>query len=341
MDRRLNRWHFALLGLFVLVTATLAGTGLFFVGVNEGWAGEALQLESAMPAVPGLRVGTRVRVLGIPVGQVTAIEPPAQPGQPVVVRFWITDDQRKLVRADATTRLVRDGLVGERVLEIQPGSAGAPPVADGARLDSLVTPHWEDLLGKVNSIVENIQAGQGTVGRLVTNDDAYRSVQELTERAQQVLSTVEENYSSVKQNWILKRWMKDRYQLLVRPDARLQKRVFDEADLFGHGRAVLTSQGRQKLDGIARWIHAFDPVDSEVVVAGFAADEEDGRLAELVSRKQAEAVVSYLTDSGGAHKTGWFTRRSITAHGFGNLPPPEGEKPDVPPRRIEVLLFLK
>lgn len=381
MESKLERRPATFLGIFVLATLLLAGLGLFRIGAEEGWAGETIALESAMPSVQGLRVGVRVRALGMPVGRVIAIDAPQEPGQPVIVRFWIAGEHRQLVRANATTRLFKDGLVGERVLEIDPGDVSSAPIESGARLASAPGLHWEDVLAKVNTIIEDAQSGKGTVGKLLTDDKAfqdatalvrdaqmvvakanllvanaqsgkgtigklltddkmYQDVQGVLNHAEQTLSAVEENYSSVKQSWPLRRWVNDRYQLLVRPDMQTHRKVIHETDLFESGRAVLTEQGKVILDDVATWIHQFDDSGAEVVVAGFVADEPDNRLAELTSRKQAEAVLQYLTDVGTAHKTGWFTRRTIAAHGFGNLPNPQADT-NVPNRRIEILAFVK
>ena len=107
MESKLGWWKATFLGLFVVGMLAAAATGLVLLGAQEGWAGESIALESSLSTVHGLRVGTRVRVLGIPVGQVTGIVPPTRPGEPVVVRFFVDSKQQSLIRANATTRVVR------------------------------------------------------------------------------------------------------------------------------------------------------------------------------------------------------------------------------------------
>lgn len=339
MERRIGRPHAVFLGLFTLVTLALFALGVFSVAAREGWAGDVVSLESALPSAQGLRVGTRVRVLGIPVGQITGIEPPARPGEPVIVHFWIRGESRDLVRADATARILKDGLVGERVLEIEPGSADAAPIAPGAQLASLAPPDFEDLLAKVDSLVDGISSGKGTVGKLVTDEEAYRDVQESVHRLNDLLSTLDENYRSVKGNWFVKRYVNDRYQLLVRPEATTHRMIFREKDLFEPGRAILTEAGKERIAEAATWIRGFDEQNAEVLIAGFATDESDGRLAELTTVKQAEAVRSQLVDTHTVHRTGWVSRRTVSAHGFGNLPNPD-ESSEPAPHRIEILVFV-
>lgn len=340
MNRSINHSQALVLGIVAIAATALAVFGLFRIGESEGWTESTVPLETALRRVDGLRVGTQVRVLGIPIGQVTEIEPPVQPGEPVIVRFWIAASKSQLVRTDAAARIVKDGLVGERALEIEPGSASADPVTSGARIAASELPEWSDLVAKVHGLVEQLESGKGTVGKLVNDDEAYQSLRKLLQEGHTMLASVDENYASAKQNWLVQRFVKDRYQLLVRPDATTHRKVYAEDLLFSAGAAVLTDEGRLRLADVAKWLHAFDEQDCEVLVAGFAADETDGRLAEINTRKQAEAVLQYLTEQHTVHKTGWFRRRRVIAHGFGNSPDPVSNG-DAPARRIEVLAFVK
>ncbi|WP_419192902.1 MlaD family protein [Kolteria novifilia] len=340
MEQRPGQLRTAFMGIFVCAALAAGSLGVLLLGQRDGWFSDPIELTTSMEQVHGLRTGTRVRVLGIPVGQVSRIEPPATPGEPVRVHFWIEEEYQSLIRTDATVELVKEGFVGERVLEINPGTAEAAIVADGAELASRTSPTWEELMQKANQLSEQIAEGQGTLGKLIQNPEAYESLEQLLGDARNVLSGVDENLSSLKQSWPVKGWFSDRYDILVRPEAETFRKIFAEEELFEAGRAILTDGGRAKLDEVATWIHDFDHHQSDVVVAGFAADMQDGRLADLMSQKQAEAVLEYLTYQHGIQRTGWLTRRTADAHGFGNLPAPDQRK-DLPARRIEILTIVE
>lgn len=380
MERKIGKLHAMVLGLFVVLALCLSSVGLFAIASKDGWAGESIQLESAVPSVSGLRVGAQVRVLGIPVGQVTQVQAPSAPGQPVVVQFSVSKQHQGLIREDAKLRIIKDGLVGERLVEIEPGTEQSATVTEGARIASDSTASWEEVvakvdalvtdvtagkgtvgkllvddsahakllaladqgeqvLGRVGNIADEIQNGKGTAGKLVKEDAAYRQFEELVQRADLVLQSVDESHRSLKNTWPVSSIVQDKYSLLVHPDAQTHKKVFQESDLFEPGRAQLTQAGKAELDKVAKWLHNFDQWESDVVVAGFAQDEPDARMAELLSTKQAQAVRDYLEEKG-AHRRGWVSRRGITAHGFGNSKNPN-KNFNVPPRSIALLAFVK
>lgn len=380
MERKIGKLHAMVLGLFVVFALCLSSVGLFAIASKDGWARDNVQLESAVASVSGLRVGAQVRVLGIPAGRVTAVQAPSRPGEPVVVRFQVSKEHQSLLRQDAKLRIIKDGLVGERLVEIDPGTDAYPPVADGGRVASAETASWEEVVAKVNGLVDDIEQGKGTIGKLVVDDSAhtkllavategesalrrvseiadqikngdgtagklvkedtaYRQFEELVQRADAVLGSMDESHRALKKTWPVRSLMRDKYSLLVRPDAQTHRKIFEEHELFEPGKANLTEAGKAELDQIAAWLHEFDEWESDVVIAGFAQGEEDERLAELLSAKQAEVVRDYLYEKG-AHRRGWISRREIAAHGFGNSPNPNKDF-KVPPRSIALLAFVK
>ncbi|MGL5096471.1 MAG: OmpA family protein, partial [Planctomycetia bacterium] len=209
---------------------------------------------------------------------------------------------------------------------------------------AVALPDFQDLLAKADALMEQLRGGKGTVGRLLSDDEAYQSLQRLTGQAEQLLISLGQNSRALKQSWPLRNWVDDQYQLLLRPDATIERKVFAESDLFERDRAVLTEEAKQKLADVAAWIHTFDAKDSELLVASFAGDDADVRRAELTSVKQAEAALAYLQSVHSVEKTGWFTWRTVRAHGFGAFQPPAAKPTEgspAPARRLEILVFVK
>ncbi len=120
MNRRLSTWQALLLGLAVMIILAGASFGLVVLANKDGYWQEkfAIRLESS--SVDGLREGTKVRMFGVPIGQVQKVTPPSALGQPVTVEFWINKNQSPLVRSNAKARVIKDGLVGERLLDLMP-----------------------------------------------------------------------------------------------------------------------------------------------------------------------------------------------------------------------------
>ena len=81
---------------------------------------------------PGIASGSR----GSTPESSSGSSPPSEPGRPVELVLRIDERLRPLVRTDAVARIVSEGLVGAKVVELTPGRPDAPPVAE---LDRIVS----------------------------------------------------------------------------------------------------------------------------------------------------------------------------------------------------------
>src|SRR5688572_7192028 len=95
-------------------------------------------LHAGFPRLQGVGVGTPVRVRGLEAGVVTAVElPPAdRPGEPLTLSLRLDRRFQPLIFADAAASIVQEGMIGSKVVEIDPGRLDLGPVVDGARIAS-------------------------------------------------------------------------------------------------------------------------------------------------------------------------------------------------------------
>lgn len=111
MTRRL-----ALPVAFVAVVALIAGLQL--LGGDD-----AFQLNLRLKSANGLRDGSEVRTGGVPIGKVTSLR--LGPHDEVDVRLAL-EDGHDVVGQDAAARIVATNLVGEKYVELDPGTASDP-----------------------------------------------------------------------------------------------------------------------------------------------------------------------------------------------------------------------
>src|SRR5437868_13660666 len=130
MSRTLSRLQAAVLGVIVVAGLTLAGVGLFAVGTRQWLWSDTFHVVVGFPQIRGVEAGTRVRVQGIEAGEVESIEPPAMPGGDVMLHLRLGGRLRYLLRADASAQIVGEGMIGGKVIEIDPGSSAAPPIGE-------------------------------------------------------------------------------------------------------------------------------------------------------------------------------------------------------------------
>lgn len=341
MSRTLSRFQAVLLGAIVLAALALAATGLFAVGSRQWLWNDTFHVAVGFTQIRGVEAGTRVRVQGIEAGEVETVEPPAVPGGEVRLRLRLGGRLRHLIRADATARIVSEGMIGGKVVEIDPGTASAPAVEDNAQLASCSTTDLTDLLGQVHAALDGLRDGQGTVSKLLKDPEVYAHVVALLEQSRETMSSFQQDAEALKRLPVVRSYVEDPQTLLLRPDCERNRRCFAEAELFEPGQAVLTAEGRQRLDDLAPWLTGLKLKNSEVVVVAYADPKTvPSSVARTVTKQQSEAVCAYLKARHAVQKLGWFRSRKVTALGLGTASPPLPETIALPPSRVEVLVFV-
>ncbi len=173
--------------LFILLGFILLTVAIFVIGSKENLFTPTFQLKSYFESVSGLKSGSSVRLNGITIGKVEAIDIDAT--NRVLVIMTIEKSKQEFIKKDSKATVSSEGLVGNKVIEIvsgTPGSlnvennddieslkpVGVQDIIDGLKESSdnasLITKDLSEITGKVNS-------GHGTLGQLVNNDTLYRS----------------------------------------------------------------------------------------------------------------------------------------------------------------------
>jgi phospholipid/cholesterol/gamma-HCH transport system substrate-binding protein len=367
MRRNINPWRVAANIGFALAVLALAGFGIYQVAGRHWRVQPTFHIRAEFAAIGGVEAGHRVRIQGIDAGVVERVVPPGEPGRPVELVLRIDERLRPLVRSDAVARIISEGLVGAKVVELVPGRPDAPLVAEMDRIGSerpieladvlkrasgslerleTMTRSAEQGLAEVNAIAGSIRRGEGSLGKLVRDETAYRDLVALSHRGERALEALEENLAALKQTWPLSRYFNrraylDRERVLYQPGSARNSRSFAADELFEPDRSVLTPVGRTRLDEVARWCKQSSHSGTQVVIAAFTDDDRDQDLAEILTQEQADAVRNYLTTKHSIQSAGWFKRRKIAAVGFGSHAPRtlETVPSDQPARRVDIILF--
>ena len=119
--RRPARLLTAVVGLALVGTA--AGCGTFGAGSDQK------TLSAMFDRAVGVYVASDVRILGVRIGEVTAIKP-----QGSAVRVEMTYDAKYEIPADAQALVVAPSIVSDRYIQLSPVFRGGPTMKDGAEL---------------------------------------------------------------------------------------------------------------------------------------------------------------------------------------------------------------
>jgi phospholipid/cholesterol/gamma-HCH transport system substrate-binding protein len=367
MSRQISRWRLAGTVLFAAAVVSMAGVGLYQVAARHWRVQPTFHIRAQFESISGLNIGHPVRFQGIDAGTVEKIIAPTQPGAPVELILRLDERIHSLVRTDTVARIVSEGLIGARAVELTPGEPTAPQVADfdsirserpiqladilqraSTSLDRLdtVAREAEKGLGDINKIAATISQGEGTLGKLVRDDAIYNNLVSVSHRGERSLAALEENLDALKQTWPISRYFNqraylDRERVLFQPGSTKNSRSLNAELLFEHGHAILTPVGRSQLDELAKWFTAAIQPKSEVVIAAFTGADEDENLAEILTQEQADAVRRYLVEKHSIQYVSLFRSRKVASVGFGTHHPKtlDPTTPDQLSRRVEIILF--
>src|SRR5262245_66456068 len=122
VSQSLSRYQSVVLGLVVLVALALGGWGVARIADKQGLWAESFEVTAGFPEVHDVTPGTPVRVRGVDAGEVVAVEYPDHdgPGAEVTVRMRLNSKFASRVYADASAQIHGSGLLGSKVLALNP-----------------------------------------------------------------------------------------------------------------------------------------------------------------------------------------------------------------------------
>ncbi|MGN7779326.1 MCE family protein [Mycolicibacterium sp. 22603] len=119
----------------------------------------------------GLYVGDEVRILGVAVGAIEAIEP-----QPQNIKVTFSVDARYPVPADVRAAVLSPSLVSARAIQLVPAYDGGPKLAAGAAIPqerTAVPVEWDDFRAQLQKLTKSLQpttpGGPNAVGEFINS----------------------------------------------------------------------------------------------------------------------------------------------------------------------------
>ncbi|HXE32890.1 MAG TPA: MlaD family protein [Verrucomicrobiae bacterium] len=215
-QRKQLTWTELRVGLFVLVGLSVLAAGIFYV-TGAGTIGPKYRLITYLPEVSGLANGAPVRLDGVEVGNVESIRlAPRVAGKirernrNIEVVMRVGKHYENDILTDSAASLVTEGLLGNRYVNISLGITGVP-LKDGQEVPGSeekamkeVVERSADMLGNLQALSENVQelingvkAGKGSLGKLLTDDQAYNHLNNLLSRGDAMLANIQAGQGSL------------------------------------------------------------------------------------------------------------------------------------------------
>jgi phospholipid/cholesterol/gamma-HCH transport system substrate-binding protein len=198
-----------IVGLFVFTGIIFLITGILIIGNLRETFKRKMKVVTFFSDVSGLQKGNNVWFSGVKIGTVNDLR--FYGNSQVEVIMNIERKAQQYIRQDSKVKISSDGIIGNRILIIYGGSARSAEVKEGDTLEVEKTFSSEDMINTFQennknllsitsdfkTISKKLAAGDGTVGKLLSDNSVYDninaatlSLQEASVKTQQLISSL-------------------------------------------------------------------------------------------------------------------------------------------------------
>jgi phospholipid/cholesterol/gamma-HCH transport system substrate-binding protein len=206
------KWARLKVGLMTIVALAVLGALIFLMAGSKGLFKNKSPLYTYMGDSAAIADGAPVRLNGIYVGKVTRVTLSglSTPGRVVKAEMQVDDEFLPSIPVDSQAKIAAENLLGTKYINIKRGRS-AQTVKPGDEIQSFDTPELEDLfqqgytslgsldsiLKKLDGILNAVQVGQGTIGKLLVDETLYDKILAIANEGQKLTETLNSRDSSV------------------------------------------------------------------------------------------------------------------------------------------------
>ncbi|HEX7614693.1 MAG TPA: MlaD family protein [Thermoanaerobaculia bacterium] len=197
-------------GVILFASFVLLAGAILFIGGTKGFFVSRTSYFARFPNSQGMVGGNQVRLAGVIVGAVRAIEVPRVPGQDLTIHFDIERKYQHLVKTDSRAEIKTIGLLGDKYLEVTPGSTDKPDLEPDHEIMAFRGAELEKILAGSGDLVDNVVAiskslknilgrtekGEGFLGEITSDSE---NGQALSRSLRQTLDSVSSLMKDVRQ----------------------------------------------------------------------------------------------------------------------------------------------
>ena len=140
--------------LFILGALLLISILVFLIGRNRDLFTHKYELSFTVPKGTGFTIGMPVKLSGFRIGRIKSISLNEQAAVDIVLQ--INREYGKWIRGDSRAKLVKEGLVGETIVEVTVGTPSQPLLADNGRIFFEKTTSLEEMADEISEKVKPV-----------------------------------------------------------------------------------------------------------------------------------------------------------------------------------------
>jgi phospholipid/cholesterol/gamma-HCH transport system substrate-binding protein len=211
-SQRQVKWAQLRVGITVIIAATVLAILIFLMTGSGGFLTPKIQIYSYFDDAQGVRVGAPVNLQGVPIGNVTDVRVVNHGNTPVQVRMKITKRNAAEIPSDSTAALTQAGVLGETFVNIDRTQAKSrQSIHEGSELVIKDNPNFQDvirttqgslqnvdvLIRRIDRIVTFIESGQGSIGKLIYDQELYNRLNATLTEVQGMVNMIASGKGSI------------------------------------------------------------------------------------------------------------------------------------------------
>ena len=350
----MERTRKLIVGIFVGGCLVLFGVGMFLIGNSNQMFTKSFNVFADFSKITGIQNGGKVRVAGMDAGTVTRIEVPARPEAKFRIHFRIMEKLHPIVRQDSVVTIQTDGLLGNKYLQIDAGSADAPLARNDSLIQSKEPFEWGDLMVEMNGVVKQVnEVIAGVKDQLVstlsqiegTAQSANLLIKEATPNVKSILASADKISANVGEiidgiqqgQGTVGALFKDKelYASVKRSVEKTETAVENLRDTSASAKKIVNKVEESDIvPEVQKTVKNLQQITLRVkdAVDKFQSASGEGGVSENLQRTLADAheAMSDLSDSTEALKHNFLFRGFFNKRGFfdlGSLTTPEYKSP--------------
>jgi phospholipid/cholesterol/gamma-HCH transport system substrate-binding protein len=188
--------------------------GLIFLmsGSTGGLFASKLTLRSYFINASGVKNGAPVTLEGVTIGNVIRVRVVSERNPtPVEVTMRVGQEYLRDLHVNSTTSIAQAGVLGDSYVDIDSSQASGPPPANNSELRATNSPNIQTvisssqdsiqqintLLRKVEVLVDAVNSGKGTVGKLINDPVFFAKISRITDNLEKISGQISEGQGTI------------------------------------------------------------------------------------------------------------------------------------------------
>ena len=211
-QRKQLTWSELKVGIFVLAGLVIVAVAILEV-TGVGFFGPKYELRTFASEAEDIQVGAPVTLDGVNVGNVQNIlltPHPQDRGHAVTLQLQISKTFQPYIRSDSRASLITSGLLGDRYVNITRGLTGSP-IPDNGTVQSEEVPDIKEVVQRgsdvmqklsvltddITAVVDNVQNGNGTVGKLMKDPSLYNHLNDTASKFDALATSIQQGQGTI------------------------------------------------------------------------------------------------------------------------------------------------